>query len=113
MVEVSYDDFKKYEETKKLPYLRDAANKLVGATENIVSTYAQVPIENWGDFRANFSKVFKNHEIFVWLTALHKFFYEGMGYDGSVEDIKYIYSKARKELRSFLSQERKKKLVAV
>lgn len=104
MLTVSYEDYKNWEKSHKLSYLRDAANKLVAVAENLTSTKLLKPISNYGEFRHCFLQEYKNHELFLKLDMLHKFFYEGIGYEGTPKDIEYTYHKARKELMTLVKK---------
>lgn len=100
MLSVSRDDFRNWEKTKKLSYLRDAANKLVGVAENMTSARLLKAIDNWGEFRHCFLKEYKDQDMLLRLETLHKFFYQGLGYDEPTQSIEYNYHKAYKFLQN-------------
>lgn len=102
MLDISYADFRLWKGTKKLARLRDATNKLVAVAENLTSNKANMPIENWGQFRHIFLKEFKDQELLIKLYDLHRFFYQGLGYEGDVRNIEYNYTKGRKALRTMV-----------
>ena len=116
MLTASYEDFKKWEaDKKKLSYLRDASNKLVAVAENVTSSRLLTPIANWGEFAPLFKKEFKNELMYEYLKDLHKFFYQGAGYDENIKEIEYEYHKARKFFRNLVKEGKyiNKKLVTV
>lgn len=105
MLNVSYEDFKKWENTgkQKDAYLRDAANKLVGAAEGMASNLLERPVTNYGEFERVFKSRLKAQELFSKLDKLHVFFYNGLLQEQSYAEMEYTYHKARKELLHFLS----------
>ena len=104
MLEASQHDFDMWHKTTKVAYLRDAANKMVAIAENITSNKIKKDIKNWGEFKREFN----NKEILDDLYSLHRFFYEGLGYDQTEKDIEYTYYKVRKFFRNLLAKENKK-----
>jgi len=102
MLEVGEADFRKWRETKKVAYLRDASNKLIAIAENLTAYKTGKKILNWGDFRSSFLKEFKDRRLMDYLYDLHRFFYEGRSYDERIVDIEYKYHITHKELRSLI-----------
>lgn len=100
MLEAAKTNYEKWEKTRKMAYLRDAANKLVAIAENMVANKINRDIKGYGEFRSNFNKFSNDELIKEYLNDLHIFFYEGLEYDQTVEDIEYKYHKAYKFLRS-------------
>ena len=96
MVEASQHDFDMWKKTTKEAYLKDAANKMVAIAENITSNRIKKDIKNWGEFKAAFTREFGNGEVLDNLYSLHRFFYEGLGYDQTEKDIEYMYYKVKK-----------------
>ena len=116
MLEASKSDYEKWKETSKLAYLKDASNKLVAIAEDLLSNKLDRDIKNYGEFRANFDKLSKNTTMKEYLHSLHVFFYEGLPYDTTAQDIEYIYHKAYKFFRNLVEEEKykqKRKLIKV
>jgi hypothetical protein len=113
MLEASQNDFKMWNETSKLAYLKDAANKLVAIAEDITSNKIGKDVKNWGEFKSTFKREFNREDVYNDLYALHRFFYEGLGYDQTEKDIEYIYHKTKKFFRNVVEKEEHKKLVKV
>ncbi|MGI0141682.1 MAG: hypothetical protein ACREBF_03485 [Candidatus Micrarchaeales archaeon] len=104
MLKASEDDFKSYERNKNVSKLRDAVNKLYAIAQNITSNKIKHGIENYGEFRSNFLKEFKDHDLISSLGILHRFFYTGLGYEQSVKDIEYEYHEAKKKIKTMIKK---------
>ena len=113
MLEASSNDFEMWEKTKKLAYLKDAANKLVAIAEDITSNRMGKDVKNWGEFSSAFKREFNNENVYNDLYALHRFFYEGLGYDQTEKDVEYTYHKTKRFFRNLVKKEEHKELVKV
>jgi deoxyxylulose-5-phosphate synthase len=113
MLEASQHDFEMWETSAKQAYLKDAANKLVALAENITANKIKKDIRNWGEFKSAFLREFNKPEMLSDLYILHRFFYEGLGYDETEKDIEYTYHKVKKFFRNLVEKTEYEKRVKV
>ena len=107
MLDASQHDFDMWRQTKKEAYLKDASNKLVAVAENLTSNKIKKDIKNWGEFKAAFAREYAKVEVLSDLYTLHRFFYEGLGYDQTEKDIEYVYHKTKKFFRNLVEETEK------